>query len=362
MTVFQYVGSTAPALPSTIWQTVDGVTTPVNLTGGSVTFNMRSLFGDDVLVNGNAVIVGSPVDGEVQYNWTLGNVTTDIASSPGPYRGWWHVTLGSQEFDTGEFDIEFLTHATMRSTGPCTDWAGTQDVAACYADVEDDACLTSAVRMASEVLYELSGHQFSGWCQSTLRPCQDGGWCGFRTQILSRGHVVWNAGWYMDGAEACSCGFLPRITLPGVAQSIVSVTINGQVLSPSAYRLDPDNTLIRIDGGAWPACQSMIAADDADGAFTVVYTHGYEPPEIGRRAVVELAHEFWLACNSQPCSLPTGVVEVRRQGITVKRNADLWTSGATGLTAVDTFLAAYRQKPGFLVMSPDIAPTARRTA
>lgn len=360
MTVFQYVGNTAPSLPDTIKQTVNGVTTPVDLAGGSVNFRMRSLFGSALLIDSPAVIV-TPALGTVRYDWTLADTTTAIGSSPGPYVGYWYVTLGSQVVQTPEFDIEFLSNTTLlRTVGPCTDWIGTQDVTACFTDIAEGACLTSAVRSASEVLYEMSGHIFGGHCQSTIRPCSMTG-CFPGIQILSRGHIVWNGfGW--DGmGDPCQCGgWLSQVQLPGVAQSVVSVMINGDTLSPDAYRLDPNNFLVRVDGGAWPVCQNMAAGPDDPGSFQIIYAHSYQPPELGRRAAVELAREFFLVCAGQACSLPTGAYEVVRQGIRIRRNADLWTSGATGLPAVDSFLAAYGCKPGFLVMSPEVTSPSRR--
>lgn len=362
MTIFTYVGSTGPTITATLREyKSDGTIGPIDLTVPVVNFQMRSQFGSALLVDAAAIVVDDPLDGNVRYDWTLADTTTAIDSSPGPYKAWWHIDYGSGTVtDTPEFDIQFIDHSPRRVTGPCTDWCSTQDVSACFSDVATGACLTSSVRMASEVLYELSGHTYSGWCQSTIRPCGDG--CFPGVQILSRGHIVWSGfGWESNG-DPCQCGgWLSQVELPGVAQSIVRVVVNGEVIDPTGYRLDPNNMLVRIDGEAWPQCQNLAAADDAEGAFSVTYSHGYEAPEIGRRAAVELAHEFWLVCNGSACSLPTGVVELTRQGITVKRNADLWSSGATGLPAVDSFIAAFGQRPGILVMSPEVTPTSRRT-
>ncbi len=363
MTIVLYIGNTGPTVTATLREVKsDGSIGPIDLTAPDVYFQMRSQFGSALLVDALATVVDDPLDGHVRYDWTLADTTTAIDSSPGPYKAWWHIDYGTGTIiDTPEFDVQFLDHSARRSTGPCTDWCTTQDVSACFADVAFGACLTSSVRMASEVLYELSGHQFAGWCQSTIRPCGGGCFPG-GTQILSRGHIVWTGfDWQSDG-ESCQCGgWLSQVQLPGVAQSVTRVLVNGDLVDPDAYRLDPNNQLVRLDGGAWPECQNMAAADDAEGAFSVTYSHGYEAPELGRRAAAELAHEFWLVCNGSACSLPTGVVELTRQGITVKRNADLWANGATGLPAVDSFVSAFGQKPGFLVMSPEVTSTSRRT-
>lgn len=359
-----YVGDTGPSVLDTLREyKSDGSLGPINLTGATVRFRMRSLFGSAPLIDEAATIITPPgVDGAVRFDWTLANTTLDIDSSPGPYLAWWFIDYGGGSvISTQEFDVEFLSHAyTERRVGPCTNWCSSQDVRACYADTIAGSCLSWAVKAAGEVLFEMSGRQFPGWCQSTIRPCSSFG-CGM--QILDRGHIVsWDGEEWHGDSEPCNCGYLMSVALPGTAQHVVQVMIDGQVIPPTSYRLDPDGSLIRTDGGAWPACQNMAADDGASGAFTVIYAHGYQPPEVGRRAAAQLAHEFWLACSGAPCQLPAGTVRVTRQGITIERTASLWADGVTGLAMVDSFLAVFNQNPAVLVLSPDIEPTSRRTA
>lgn len=369
MTISLYVGDTAPSIQDTIKQTnSSGALVPLPLGAAvDVRFRMRSAFGSTPLIDASAVIIGDGSTGQVRFDWSLANTTTDIDSSPGPYLGWWWIDYGGgTTLTTPEFEVQFYDHSPRRTTGPCTDWCSTQDVTACFPDVALGSCLSSAVSMASEVLYELSGRTFQGWCQSVIRPCQNS-WCWggpLGQQFLSRGHVVWNdsRGWRGYDDEPCSCGaWLQKIQLPGIAQSIVQVLIGGVVLAPTAYRLDPDNTLIRTDGGAWPICQNMAAKGDQPGAFQVTYQHGYAPNEIARRAAAQLAREFYLACSLQDCALPSGVVEIVRQGIKITRAANLFKDGATGLAMVDSFLAAFRNHEPTYVFSPDTYPTSRRT-
>lgn len=362
MTIVVYVGNTAPTVVGTLQEVKpNGSVGPVDLSAATVNFRMRSQFGSALLIDALAFIV-NPGAGSVQYSWALADTTTAIDSSPGPYKAWWHLDYGGGvEVDAPEFDVLFLDHSSRRAVGPCTDWCSTQDVVACYSDVETGACLTSSVRMASEVLYEMSGRTFPGWCQATIRPCSDWGPCG-GYQVLDRGHIVeWGGeSWRGQDAPGCSCGFLQSVTLPGVAQGVVRVTIDGDVLDPDAYRLDPDNTLVRVDGDGWPVCQNMNAASTEAGTFEVVYAHGYSPPEVGRRAAVQLAHEFWLACSGRACKLPVGVTQIVRQGLTITRAASLFKDGATGLAMTDSFLAAY-QADNVIVLSPETMTGERRT-
>jgi hypothetical protein len=365
MTINLFVGNTAPSVTDTLRQTdSSGALAAIDLAGVTVSFRLRSRFsgvGDPPLIDAPAVVVSAPA-GQVRYDWALADTTTAIDSSPGPYLAWWHLDFGAGILlDTFEFPVEFWSHESRRSIGPCTDWCSTQDVVACFDDVTPDSCLTSAVTMASELLYELSGRLFQGWCQSVIRPCARGG-CGM--QILSRGHIVsWHGySWHDEHGDVCSCGYEQTITLPGWAQRVVEVMIGGEVIPSTSYRLDPDGTLFRTDGGAWPVCQNMSLDGDAAGAFQVTYAHGLDPTELGRRAAAQLAREFWLACNSRACRLPAGVVQIVRQGVTITRAATLFADGATGLEMVDAFLAGYAEKDATLVMSPETMTTSRRTA
>jgi hypothetical protein len=362
-----FVGNTAPDVLDTLKQIQsNGSVGPIDLTSvTSVKFRLRSQFGSAVLVDGTAVVTDAP-NGKVRYDWILADTTTAIDSSPGPYKAWWHLDFSGTTIDTPEFDVVFYDHAPRRVIGPCTDWCTTQDVLACFSDVAVDACLSSAVSMASEILYELSGRTFSGWCQSVIRPCQNFGcWggAGVGTQFLSRGHVVWlGRGWRDDNGDPCACGaWLQKIILPGIAQSVVEVLIGGVPLPSSSYRLDPNNELVRTDGGAWPICQNLAANGDQPGTFQVTYQHGYPPNESAKRAAAQLSREFYLACSGLACSLPSGVVEMTRQGIRVQRMVNLFEAGTTGLAMVDSFLAAYGACKPTYVFSPDTFPTSRRT-
>src|SRR3546814_8017420 len=50
-------------------------------------------------------------------------------------------------------------------------------------DWSSDVCSSDlAVDQASQLLYELSGRQFAGTCQKTVRPCNTG--CGCNWQVL----------------------------------------------------------------------------------------------------------------------------------------------------------------------------------
>jgi len=251
--------------------------------------------------------------------------------------------------------------------GPCSAWTTAEDVfACCSADdvASDPEMYEDSINQASQLLYELSGRQFLGTCQKTVRPCNTG--CGCNWQILSRGYVVWGGGgWACDGV-ACGCSPAARVLLSGEpVQEIIEVKIDGDVVDPSEYRLDQHRYLTRKNSGSWPACQDITVDDTEDGSFSIEYTYGKNPPLAGQSAAAELACEIYRACTmgSDECALPAGVSRITRQGITIERNAFAswgrqFGTWRTGLPLTDLFLNSYN--PGGLRRKPTFMTPGRR--
>lgn len=254
--------------------------------------------------------------------------------------------------------------------GPAQPWISGADVSCSGATASD---LDPWAIIASAILFEASGRRFAGYVSDVARPCRLGCRCG--VQLLSRGHVVtppsWDGRyWSCAGRDRCGCGAQLRVKLAGYpVQSVEEVTIDGQALLEDAYRLEGRRWLTRADGGSWPSCQDLSAPADAPGTFVVRYTHGQPPPALGQEAAAALACELWKASTGRDCSLPAGVTQVVRQGVTYTsprhyaRGAADAAQRASGLPIVDTFLASYnpgqlRRRPA--VWSPDVQAHARR--
>ncbi len=234
-------------------------------------------------------------------------------------------------------------------TGPCSPWATTADVCTPCEDV-NDGVMADALEMASELLYVLSGRQFSGVCSDTIRPdrlcrCSD---------------------------QACRCNTVEELILPGLpVVSITSVKVDGVTLASSRYRIDNHRALVRLadaDGTnpGWPCCQRMDLASTEDETWEVAYTYGQAPPALGVRAAAKMACEIALACTGNSgCTLSSRVQSITRQGVTVAIDSlDSIREDLTGLPEVDMFLNAYN--PGKLrrqatIFSPDTVVRHRRT-
>lgn len=237
-------------------------------------------------------------------------------------------------------------------------------------------------------LYEISGRQFTGVCERTVRPCRDA--CGCWGVASGLGPWAWGGtawgypligAWVNECGDRCGCGSLSRVRLAGYpVREILEVLIDGVVLDPldvngnPNYRLDGWRWLVRMDDPGppvvkrrWPSCQNLSLDDTEAGTFSVTYEWGVSPPQLGIDAAAELACQLYLACGgSEACDLPAGVTRVVRQGVEIDRQLLAnWfdPTKATGLVHVDLFLRAYwrtraQRRPA--VYSPDVAAYARR--
>lgn len=234
--------------------------------------------------------------------------------------------------------------------GPCTAWTTGEDVAACCSvETSSGAIFDDAADAASQLLFELSGRQFSGQCgPRTVRPGCDGCWCGY--QILSRGYVIgpWDYGYPLYLCDTCLLACDPSaVKLAGYPiREITGVKINGDTVPVDDYTLMNNRYLVRLDGQRWPAMQNLTDPDTEDNTFSISYTYGMSPPALGMMAAAQLGCELYKACSGDTCALPNGTTRVIQQGIVIEKLAFTnWAfrdrSWRTGLPLVDAFLSAY---------------------
>lgn len=254
-----------------------------------------------------------------------------------------------------------------------TDWG-------CSLTEEEIAALDPVIKARSEALAWTTLQRLSGGniaiCSTIVRPCSIGcmagtwmtapvtgatqypwpsgrGW--MNPQINSDGQWVNTCG--CASPDSCSCTRVSEVRLPGMVGDIVRVTIGGANLTPTAYRVDNGNRLVRQDGNVWPLCQDMSVPATDDKAFVVEYFDGVAPNEGINFAAGLLAVEFYRACTGHDCKLPAGVTSIVRQGITMEVQTGLFTNGYTGIQAVDAVIATYNpyaRKSRPTVFSPDI--------
>lgn len=218
---------------------------------------------------------------------------------------------------------------------------------------EDDDQLLEAIEDASTVLYYLTGKQFAGSCQATVRPpCGSGCSCG-----CSRYEV--------------NLGLWPVTDLVSVRHEGVLYT--GTNLT-NTFHVNEWRYIARNDGEyIRPGNQWAIGGSSYDSAtdgfvFEVTFNYGIKIPNLMKRAARALACEWVSQIGGQdgPCKLPQRTSSITRAGITmdIASAVDMLQSGRTGIYEVDlaivTFNPSKLQSPSF-VWSGQIAKP-RRTA
>jgi hypothetical protein len=337
---------------------------------GTLGLTIIDNLGNDAVARSTASIIEDPAGSG------LYQAVRTAPSTPGQYSLVWDDADTPTHYAIDELVVSgsgaLGPPGTGAGGGPCTAWITEADLVACC-DVEDTGSdlFDQVIVQASEVLFDLSARQYPGLCEKTVRPCRTSCGCGW--QMLSRGYVInWTGeSWLCDGFT-CGCAPLSEVRLSGYpVQEITQVLIDGAVVAANTYRLHRSRYLIRMRDPAdpdtvlsWPGCQHLDLEDTEDGTWSVTYTFGQEPPEIGKAAAAQLACELFKQCQGEECQLPKGVTRVTRQGITVEKPsfaawAQVSGSWATGMPLVDAFLSA--RNPSGLHRRPTVyTPSATR--
>lgn len=317
-------------------------------------------------------------------------LTVPPPALPGEWRGRAEGSGSGSLIQAREFSFTVLessvlvpVDSSVARQGPCSSWISGVDVvafdpslgvgmAAAY-EYDDVAAAASAL------MFELSGRQFPGVCETVVRPCRQacacwgGGAAGVGPFYWSSADVAGalQGGWVSERGDACGCGHESSVALSGYpVREVLEVLIDGEVVDPSGYRLDDRRRLVRLadlstsppTDRSWPACQDLGLPDSEPGTFSVRYSFGVEVPLLGRWAAAQLAAELWKAFpgNQGECHLPSRVTRIARNGVTMERilpTADLLRQGATGLQMVDSFVAQVnptKARRRSAVFSPDV--------
>ena len=242
----------------------------------------------------------------------------------------------------------------------CPDWSG-------YTQPVKD----SALWLASTYLWAATGRQY-GACPVTVRPGQPRlgeapayqaypVWPG-QDPVVS-GPFLFGGRWFNLGGGSCSgcCGASScGIVLRGPVFAVSQVLVGGEVVAPSAYRVDIVNgayVLVRIDGLCWPSCQNFTRASNQPGTFEVTYEIGRAVPEALAIATALLACQYGKHLTGGACALPAKMTRLARQGVEVEVAPPEPAQGLTGIKAVDEVVLALnpgRRKAPPMVFSPDL--------
>lgn len=227
-----------------------------------------------------------------------------------------------------------------------------------YANAEESVDLLSVCKVASQILYLLSGRRF-GVRTETIRPFAQQ--CG--------------AGWQRNFIPTDLWAFAPvdlgeagpaYLELKSPVQQINSITLDGEVLPASEYRLYDSKKLFRANGGCWPSFQNLDLANTERGTFEIEFVWGTPVPDGGKMAAQVFATELSKYVNQEPSAFPDRTISFSRQGVsgTLLDASQFFKEAKTGLFLVDLWLSAInpngnRRRP--TITSPESITNARVT-
>lgn len=262
-------------------------------------------------------------------------------------------------------------------TEPCEPWAFTQNCCNVPEGTTQET-IDKWRRVATSILWAMSGRQYGPACPVTVRPCRRScldsyplavNWVYGSPWIPYLGtDGLWRNASVCGCRTDCGCTELQEVRLDGPVHDIVSVQIGTETLPAAAYRVDNGSRLVRVDGGEWPDCQTLDAACGEEGAFCVTYRTGLPLDAAGLAAFDALVCHLIRGCSSGcGCDASTrqNLTRVQRQGVTLEM-ADpnvLFEQGRTGIRDVDLWLSLanpYRLTSKSRVLSID-APRLRTT-
>jgi hypothetical protein len=229
-------------------------------------------------------------------------------------------------------------------------------------DAFDISVKERSLMLATSALQMLTNYRV-GTCPITIRPCVGrklcacgdfwnpyiwlpGGLAPYRFGIAVGGwqpNVDENGVW----RNTCGCGAVctpqSEIDIPGPVGYIEEFLINGSTvdLANGDWRLDDGHLLVwqGVGPSPIPTVQNLDLPDTEVGTYSITYSKSYPVAEDGRLAVAYLAIEFAQACVPKgKCSLPRGVTNVVRNGVSFTIQAGLFPNGLTGIDIVDQFI------------------------
>ena len=238
-----------------------------------------------------------------------------------------------------------------------------------YCNASDSVDMDSVCRVASEILFLLSGRKY-GVRTETVRPYAGQRACGWGA-LTGYGASLGQVYAYYDGTGKNDRG-VDWLKLKSPTRRVVGVMLDGVLMDPSGYQLFDNSKLVRLPNAAgasmlWPLYQAIDRSVTEQGTFSVTYQWGQDIPEGGQLAATTFACQLAKYLNNDSdCALPDRVISVTRQGVsqTMLDPGAFIKEARTGLYLVDTWLGAVnpngnRSRPS--IMGPDSMQQLRST-
>lgn len=206
------------------------------------------------------------------------------------------------------------------NTGCCSPW-----------DTFSEATQETAYFLSTMTLWAATGRRF-GACEIAVQPCRPRerlplyqvfpvpAWGGFYGGggYGTFGPTIVDGQWFNRCWGGCRCRARCEVALEGptTTAQVLSVSVSGVMVPASAYQIQDQHLLVRIDGECWPTCVDYSEQDPPE--FSVTYLRGEELPAALQIAAGILACEFAKACeDDDTCRLPSRLSSLSQQGISV---------------------------------------------
>lgn len=245
------------------------------------------------------------------------------------------------------------------TVGPCEPWTSEEELAKCPScELPDDPdAVLAAIDFSSQVLFNLSGRQFTGACTRVTRPClgtNSGcgtpGWVAGAGWLYPSVPVRLDNRWVNIGTCGGNCHF-EAIELPGVVNEVTEVVIDGVAFTD--FHVEGFKLLVRDDGGRWPCTQNIPLPATDEGTWQVSYTRGKPITPAMRRMASSLGCAFLSVLCPNPgddeSCLPEGIIDsIVRDDLSVTFEDDgiveLFKDGKVGIPAIDLWLDSVNPK------------------
>lgn len=208
----------------------------------------------------------------------------------------------------------------------------------------DEQTAEAVEASAVDWLWEATNRRF-GNCTVTFLPCINGCHNNYGQMWPTRLAGTWvNVGCAIC-VDTCACSAPSQVILP-TKGTVIEVRLDGVPLAAEDWRVLNHKYLIRVDGGAWPACQDLTANPPT---WEVDFIPGNPVPQMGQIAAGLLACQLARRFCGQACELPANTSSVTRQGVTIT----LDPTTMTGIYLIDRWIELMN-KAQSRVWNPDV--------
>lgn len=247
-------------------------------------------------------------------------------------------------------------------SGPCG-WTITRCGCGSCWDTYTPTVRATAGALAIGIMWMATGRRY-GLCDVTVQPCirpePPSDYREYPVDGATQHRAYVHEGqWYNGcGTETSCCrGCELDLEGPTTTAGITTVTVNGVVVPPAAYKVMNRNILVRIDGQCWPTCNNY--SEQTPATIQVTYKKGLPIPDHVQKATERLACDLAKACSGAECALPQRIRSLSRQGVEVAMDELSADPGKirTGIHEVDMVIALenpHGRTMASLVWSPDM--------